>query len=158
MIIVDLPWLITEHGIDLDTYGLRMTCGPQPAITFQGEPIPAQTARRMLCDADLSRVITNGPSQVLDIGRTTNAWPAPMRRAIYARDRGRCRRCSRPAQIAHHIRHWLDNGPTSIHNGCSLCLGCHLTVHEGEWDITLHPDNSATFTAPDGQILQRPPP
>ncbi|MBW3662535.1 MAG: DUF222 domain-containing protein [Actinobacteria bacterium] len=158
MIIVDLPWLITEHGLDLDEYGLRMRSGPEPAITFQGQPIPAETARRMLCDADISRVITNGPCQAIDVGRSTNAWPAPMRRAIYARDRGRCRRCGRAAQTAHHIRHWLDLGPTCVDNGISLCLSCHLAVHEGHWRITLHPDNSATFTAPQGDVLERPPP
>ncbi|MBW3664474.1 MAG: DUF222 domain-containing protein [Actinobacteria bacterium] len=158
MIIVDLPWLITDRGLDLDAYGVRMSSGPEPAITFEGEPISGETARRILCDADLSRIVTNGPSEILDVGRTTKAWPAPMRRAIYARDRGRCRRCGRPAQVAHHIRHWADGGPTCIDNGISLCLGCHLAVHEGGWAITLHPDNSVTFTAPNGQILERPPP
>ena len=59
----------------------------------------------------------------------------------------------------HHLRWWTrDEGPTSVDNGISLDLPCHLMVHERNWAITLNPDNSATFTKPDGTSFERPPP
>ncbi|MBW3664513.1 MAG: 13E12 repeat family protein [Actinobacteria bacterium] len=91
MLIVDLDWITQGH--DIDDLTMREHAG---AVTFQGEPLPAETARRILCDARICRVITKGRSQVLDIGRATKVWPDPIRRAVYARDGGRCRRCGRP--------------------------------------------------------------
>src|SRR5262249_9762131 len=42
---------------------------------------------RILCDCTFSRVLTDGPSQVLDVGRTTRTVPTAIWNALVARDR-----------------------------------------------------------------------
>ncbi len=44
------------------------------------------TLRRLTCDCNISRVITDGPSAVLDVGRATRTIPPAIRRALIARD------------------------------------------------------------------------
>src|SRR5439155_2287503 len=71
-------------------------------------PIRPETARRIACDASVSRVITRGSSEPLDVGRRTPVVPAGLRRAVVARDRT-CRfpGCDRPHHWcdAHHVVH-----------------------------------------------------
>src|SRR6266700_2099396 len=44
-------------------------------------PIHPEIVRRLACDASISRIITRGDSEPLDVGRRTAVVPAPMRRA-----------------------------------------------------------------------------
>jgi hypothetical protein len=71
-------------------------------------PITPETARRLACDAGVSRVLTAGASEPLDVGRRTPVVPAGMRRAVVIRDGG-CRfpGCGRPHAWcdAHHVTH-----------------------------------------------------
>ncbi|HVB27374.1 MAG TPA: DUF222 domain-containing protein, partial [Mycobacteriales bacterium] len=87
-------------------------------------PIGMATALRLCCDASVARIVMNGPSEVLDVGRRTRLVPAGLRRAVLARDRG-CIAvgCSRPAAFCdvHHIWHWAAGGPTRIDNLVLLC-------------------------------------
>src|SRR5206468_2148349 len=53
-----------------------------------GHGLSRATLDRLTCDCSIARVITDGPSQVLDVGRATRTWPTPIRRAIEARDGG----------------------------------------------------------------------
>ena len=53
-------------------------------------PIHPQDIERVLCDSSISRVITGPDSMPLDVGRALRVPPAPMRRAVVARDQG-CR-------------------------------------------------------------------
>jgi hypothetical protein len=70
-------------------------------------PLTPEAARRIACDADLSRVITRGRSEPLEVGRRTPVVPPALRRAVAARDGG-CRfpGCGRPQSWsdAHHRR------------------------------------------------------
>ena len=96
--------------------------------------ITPQTARQLACDAKITRVITRGESQVLDVGRATRIVSTGLRNALVARDGG-CviGGCAAPRRWcdAHHIVHWADGGSTSLDNLVLLC-GCHHTlVHEG---------------------------
>ena len=88
----------------------------------RGEPITATEARKLACDASISRVITDGPSNVLDVGRSTRTIPPATRTAIDLRDQ-HCQYpgCDRPAAWcdAHHIQHWTNGGATdraNLHN------------------------------------------
>jgi len=87
---------------------------------------------RLACDCELSRVIMDGPSQVIDAGRTTRTIPARLWRASVVRDR-HCRApgCDRPPVWceAHHIRHWRDGGPTDLANLQLLCWQHHRERH-----------------------------
>lgn len=96
--------------------------------------ISPEAARRLACDAKVSRIITDGASQVLDVGRATRVWPAGIRKAIVARDRG-CviPGCGAPPRWCdvHHIHHWADGGRTSVDSGVLLCDPHHTGVHNG---------------------------
>lgn len=62
-----------------------------------GEPICTQTARRLLCDCAIVRILTAGTSEPIDVGRKTRTIPAALRRALEFRDR-HCQYpgCNRP--------------------------------------------------------------
>src|SRR5947199_135077 len=58
--------------------------------------------------------------------------------AAAARDRG-CvaEHCNRPPQWTdtHHVKHWTDDGPTTMSNLILLCRPHHRKVHEGGWGL-----------------------
>jgi hypothetical protein len=123
-------------------------------------PITPEAARRIACDAKVSRVITNGPSQPIELGRSTKVVPPSLRRAVTVRDRG-CRfpGCGRPPGWcdAHHVRHWADGGETSLDNLVLLCRPHHRAIHRG-FRIEMV-EGRPVFTRPDGNRLEdRAPP
>jgi Domain of unknown function (DUF222) len=77
------------------------------------------TLERLTCDCDISRIITDGPSQVLDVGRATRTAPPAIWKALLTRDR-HCQGngCDAPPAWckAHHIQHWTKGGATSLEN------------------------------------------
>ena len=94
--------------------------------------VSAETARRLACDAGLSRVITKGTNEPLDVGRRTRTIPAAIRRALAVRDGGCISDgCDRPPRWtdAHHLVHWADGGPTSLDNLVLLCRRHHRMAH-----------------------------
>ncbi len=99
--------------------------------------LSAETLRRLSCDAGISRVITRGRSEPLDVGRVTRTISPAMRRALVVRDGG-CRfpGCDRPPGWcdAHHKLHWADGGETRLDNLVLLCRRHHRAVHEGGTD------------------------
>jgi hypothetical protein len=148
-------------------------------LTATAEPVPAATAVRVACDADLTLVTTTGvhydrhtgdvlnpllgklinaPLEIAGYGRTERIVPADLRRALAHRDGGcafpGCHRPPRHTQ-AHHIRHWLHGGITDLANLVLLCSRHHHYVHEGGWTITPRKGRSPTmpgcwqFTPPD---------
>jgi hypothetical protein len=125
-------------------------------------PVAPALARRLACDASVSRFITLGPSEPLDVGRRTSVVPAALRRAVVHRDRA-CRfpGCGRPHAWcdAHHIVHWSEGGATTrLANLMLLCRPHHRLVHEGGFGLEIL-EGRATFRRPDGSILEeRAPP
>lgn len=113
--------------------------------------IPAETARRLACDAQLSRVITRGRSQPLDVGRLSRTVTTAQRRAVIVRDR-HCRfpGCDRPPGWSdiHHIVHWADGGATDLDNLIVICRRHHTLLHEGGFDLT-GTARAPTFTRAD---------
>jgi hypothetical protein len=87
-----------------------------------------------MCDADVSRVVMQGESEILDLGRATRVPTPAIRHALVIRDGG-CRfpGCDRPPQWcdAHHIVHWLHGGPTALANLILLCRYHHTRVYQG---------------------------
>lgn len=117
-------------------------------------PVTPEAARRIACDAKVSRVITDGASRPLELGRSSKVVPPALRRAVAVRDGG-CRfpGCGRPSGWcdAHHVRHWADGGATSLDNLVLLCRPHHRAVHRG-FGIEMV-DGSPVFTRPDGTPL-----
>jgi hypothetical protein len=103
-----------------------------------GGPIAAETARRLGCDAAVSRVVFGADSAVLDVGRATRVPATATRRAVQVRDRG-CvwPGCHRPASWGevHHLRHWAQGGSTDLDNLVTICRAHHWKVHEGGWRL-----------------------
>jgi len=118
--------------VDLTT--LECRAGARAAELDWSGPVCAETARRLACDAGVSRVITAGASEPLDVGRRTPAVPPALRRAVIARDR-HCVHpgCDRPPPWCdvHHRVHWVDGGPTALGNLELRCRSHHRMVHEG---------------------------
>ncbi|MGH9167000.1 MAG: DUF222 domain-containing protein [Acidimicrobiia bacterium] len=127
----------------------------------QAGVIHPETARRLACDAGVSRVITTGASEPLDVGRRTRTVPASLRRALVVRDGG-CRfpGCDRPHWWcdAHHVIHWLDEGPTCLANLVLLCRRHHRLVHEGGFHLE-QMEGQLRFRRPDWSVIpERSPP
>jgi hypothetical protein len=81
-------------------------------------PYSKETLRRLTCDAGISRLLTDGPSQVLDVGRKQRNPTAAQRRAVIARDGPQCSGCGAhtPHLEIHHDRHWTAGGETNVDN------------------------------------------
>ncbi|MGH2573064.1 MAG: DUF222 domain-containing protein [Actinomycetota bacterium] len=124
-------------------------------------PIHPEVARQWACDASVSRVITKGQSEPLDVGRRTAVVPPPMRRAVVVRDQGcRFQGCDRPHTWcdAHHVRHWADGGATALDNLVLLCRPHHRLIHRGGFRME-KADGELRFWRPDGTPLEgRAPP
>src|SRR5947208_8215672 len=102
-----------------------------------GAIIPAETVRRIACDAAISRIIGKGELDA-EITRASRSTPPATRRALAVRDRG-CvaEHCTRPPQWTdtHHVKHWIDQGPTTMTNLILLCRPHHRKVHEEGWGL-----------------------
>ena len=98
-----------------------------------GPSMAAETARRFSCDASVVELTENEDGEPLNVGRKTRTIPAPLRRALKARDQG-CRfpGCANSRYMdAHHIVHWVNGGETKPSNLVCLCRFHHHAVHEG---------------------------
>ena len=151
-----------------------LTDSAQPligALTVPGSDrdvlIPEVTVRRLLCDADITRVVTTtspdphpaaatvtvkmhsrrpwstpsaprpGRSSTSDALRTVTAR---LRRALEVRD-GHCAFPGCHAHVrrchAHHVQPWEDGGATDLPNLALMCVAHHHAVHEGGWTMRL---------------------
>ncbi|MDP9334429.1 MAG: HNH endonuclease [Actinomycetota bacterium] len=94
--------------------------------------LSAATLERLTCDCDISRVITAGRSEVLDVGRATRTIPPAIWKALVVRD-GHCQApgCDRPPDSCegHHVVHWTRGGPTNLQNLQLLCWNHHRDRH-----------------------------
>jgi hypothetical protein len=90
------------------------------------------TLEMLSCDCSVSRVITRGPSEILDLGRSTRTVSWPQWKALVVRDQ-HCQApgCDRPPGFcqAHHIVHWTEGGPTDLANLILLCHRHHRAAH-----------------------------
>ncbi len=124
------------------------------------EHLSAASIDRILCDADVTTVLTrpatrrdesgeqvadwlaDAAREVLYVGQARRTAPPRLRRALAIRDRhcafSGCRadptRCH-----AHHVTHWEDGGGTALDSMVLLCHGHHHLVHEGRWTVTATP-------------------
>ena len=146
--------------VHVDEDVLQDGAGTGQSALEDGIHVPAQTARRIACDA--SRVVMrHGPDgRVLDVGRKTRTIPPAIRRALVARGHTcrfpgcSCRHCD-----AHHLRHWADGGATRLDNLVLLCRRHHRAVHEEGFTVELlnHGDGEVRFFRPGGQPFPEAP-
>jgi hypothetical protein len=98
-----------------------------------GRRLSRATVERLLCDCDVNRVVMDGPSEVLDLGRSTRTPSDKQFKALIVRD-GHCQAkgCNVPWQLCqpHHINWWTHNGPTDLNNLQLLCRHHHRQAHK----------------------------
>ncbi|HEX6150572.1 HNH endonuclease signature motif containing protein [Nocardioides sp.] len=133
--------------------------GSGVGVTDDGLDLSAAAVRRMACDCDLIRVLLDTDGCPLDVGRTHRLVTPAIWTALVARDQ-HCAfpGCTRPPVMghAHHIRHWINGGPTSLENLVLLCGHHHRTIHHTPWQVRLAADGKPEFLPP--PKAGRPPP
>ena len=139
--------------VSMDLAALRDLKGR--ASLAYAPPVDPEVARRIACDAVISRMVLSARSEPLDIGRKSPVIPAPMRRALQLRDH-RCRflRCGRPPRWSdgHHITHWADGGPTCLDNLVLLCRAHHRMIHRSGFGVVMQAGRPVFFR-PDGAVI-----
>ncbi len=103
-----------------------------------GDNLSVGAVRLLACDAAVLPIVLGGDSQPLDVGIEQRFVNRYIRRALNKRDKG-CVVCQAPPWMchAHHIIHWAEGGPTSLHNLALLCAAHHRAVHNGQWAISI---------------------
>ena len=101
-----------------------------------GQPVPPELLDQFLANADVYTAFADADGQPLWLGRSKRSASLAQRLLLAARDGG-CIGCKAPSERceAHHIQHWLDDGPTDIDNLAQLCPDCHHLVHDCNWQV-----------------------
>ena len=104
-------------------------------LTMAGDLLTVETVRRLACDAQVIPVVLGSKGEVLDQGMAERLFNRAQIRHLWMRDQ-HCTfpGCSKPAAWtdAHHLIHWLDDGPTDIWNAALLCRAHHTVVHTNQ--------------------------
>jgi hypothetical protein len=133
--------------------------GTLAATLDDGTRVPAETFRRLACDASLVSVTHDATGTPLDVGRRTRTIPPALRRALWSRDRG----CAFPSCAhthhvhAHHIDHWAHGGETSLDNLVLLCGSHHRLLHEGGIGVTRTASGRLEFRDGKKRVVDRVP-
>jgi len=118
-VLITIPWDTLHAG--------------RGVVDTETGPISGPTARRLCCDATVSRVLLDPESVPVEMGRATRVVPASLRRLLELRDGGCTHRgCGMPARFcdAHHRKHWAEGGTTDPANLRLLCSRHHTTAHQ----------------------------
>jgi len=119
--------------------------------------LPIDTVKRLLCDCSLVTVVEGANGAPLDVRRKQRTASTPLKRALYARDRG-CTfpGCHRRRHLdGHHVEHWIHGGETSADNMTLLCTHHHRLLHEGGYRIVREADDTLRFVTADGRTIPR---
>jgi hypothetical protein len=144
--------------VHVDAAVLADPSQPGQAALEDGVSVPAETSRRLACEATRVVMRHGGDGSVLDVGRRTRAIPPALRRALEARDRG-CRfpGCGVRHAQGHHLRHWANGGPTRLDNLAMLCRRHHRAVHEEGYRVVRAADGALRFSTPAGRPIPEAP-
>ena len=92
--------------------------------TFDGQPLPPATVRRLACEAEIIPIVLGGDTRVVDVGRARRFATADQRRALRAMHTT----CAAPdCQVRfgdcdiHHLKEWNHGGATDLANLIPLC-------------------------------------
>ncbi len=104
--------------------------------TYDGQPLPPATVRRLACDADIIPIVLDGDGRVVDVGRAKRLASADQRRALRAMHQT-CAAPDCPVRFGdcdiHHLTEWNQGGTTNLENLIPLCTKHHHLIHEGQW-------------------------
>jgi hypothetical protein len=153
-----------EAGADVSTVVCHIDAATLAGLEGEAEldgdhRIAAESARRLLCDANFQIVVENQKGEIVGLGRKSRVVPRWLRRQLHRRDGG-CRwpGCPRHTWVdRHHIQHWSNGGRTDPDNLLELCRYHHRVLHEGRWSITGDPAGEVRFVSPYGKVLRSRP-
>jgi len=147
-----------EGGSTADRYQVVVHADAQSLRGGAGcSDLPIETVKRLLCDCSFATVFEDENGQPLDVGRKQRVVSTPLRRALYARDRG-CTfpGCHRKRYLdGHHLEHWINGGETTSDNLTLLCTYHHRLLHEGAFSIVKETDETLRFVMADGRTIPR---
>ena len=99
-------------------------------------PIGPELLAMIGCTADVTPILTHqmpdfSQDHILNVGRTHRLATLKQRRAVLARQEGRCAApgCRNTHLEIHHVVWWSNGGPTDLDNLVGLCSRCHHLVH-----------------------------
>lgn len=146
--------------VDLDALSSGSSAGGGQGEVVDSVPIPAETVRRLACDASVVTLVEQD-GEPLSVGRKTRSIPPAIARALRSRD-ACCQfpGCERDRFVdAHHIKHWAHGGDTSLGNLVRLCRHHHRLVHEGGFSVERSggADGDLVFRRPGGQRIPTTP-
>ena len=132
------PHLIIKASVET----LTKTAGAPAGELDWGGTIPAETVRRLACDAAIARITGLGELEH-EVSRASRSIPPATRRALAARDQ-HCvfQSCDRPPVWCdgHHLVFWGDGGPSTLPNLALVCRPHHRKVHEEGWALERQKD------------------
>jgi hypothetical protein len=147
-----------EGGSTADHYQVIVHADAQSLRGGAGRAdLPIDAVKRLLCDCSFATVFEDEHGRPLDVGRKQRVVSTPLRRALYARDRG-CTfpGCHRKRYLdGHHVDHWIDGGGTTADNITLLCTYHHRLLHEGGFSIVKDDDATLRFVTADGRTIPR---
>jgi hypothetical protein len=120
-----------------------------------GPALPAETVRRLFCDASTVAIIRRGNGESLTVSPRSQTLPRAARRAARFRDRG-CRfpGCGERTFLqVHHIHHQSRGGGHEITNVVELCWFHHRLVHEGGWTLRFLEHDETIAITPGGNVI-----
>src|SRR3989442_3379260 len=101
--------------VHVDAPALADAEAPGQSVLENGEHVPAETSRRLACDA--SRVVMQHArdGRVVEVSARTRTIPPALWRALHPPDRG-CRLpgCGGRLRPGHHIPPWAQGGPPPL--------------------------------------------
>ena len=118
-------------------------------------PISAEVARRLACDADMTLSFDAPDGSCLDQKPLQRDPTDAQRTEIRRRDNG-CRfpGCGcRNVTDVHHVVWASREGPTTMSNLLTLCVGHHSRVHELGWKLDGDAQGEVRFISPQGRAF-----
>jgi hypothetical protein len=110
----------------------------QRVRSLDGEPVSAELAAVLSCDAHLQALVVDRVGQPLWLGRSTRLASAVQRRVLAVRDGG-CvfPGCDAPPEWcdAHHQPGWSRGGRSDPEHLVLLCRRHHGTAHSRHWQL-----------------------
>ena len=147
------PQLIIKASLDT----LAGTAGSPAGELESGTPVPAETVRRLACDAAITRITGLGELDG-EVSRASRTIAPSTRTALVHRDR-HCvaGACDRPANWCdgHHLRFWSEGGATNLTNLVLLCRQHHRMVHEEGFQLRRESPNRWVLIPPPRRIAQK---
>ena len=120
-----------------------------PAVLDTGDPITADQARKLACEAGIIPMVLGGKSKILDLGRQQAALrPVPADRDQAPRPalHQPGLRLARAMCHVHHNVPWSRGGKTDIADGRLLCPRHHSYAHNPKYEMKTIPNGRVVFS------------